>query len=1032
MRYLFTLATLLALSVYSAPYLIKDQVLIWLKQQGVQAPQLKSISINWLKGTVTIEQLKAENNDPALKLAPLNIAAIELSISYDKLFDQQLLVDAINIDGFDSGFSEINKQQYLGPINLSALEDTKEQQPEATTQKPSAWQFGINTFRLSNIRFTTDIPHYQYRFFIEQGALNNLHQWQPQALSQLSLKGKIDQSPLELSVKGAPFTLSQKSDIQIKFDQLDLTKLAAGFAPQLTGFASADLTATLSIKGSGQDLSADITHAGEINLPSLNWQQAEQTLSVSGASWKGKGAASLQKAQLKSAQLTGKIVAQKLLVDEQKKRELKLSGFSWQLDSKVTSTTSTLNSSNKKQTLNLLSSDKASINSLSFKQPGTAIKFNDLSVKSSKQPLSVTLENNQAVKLVFPYHIALNKLLLNQGKQVINVGALSLSQSKALEISLNNNIPLSIKGLPKVKLANINIKTQGQQIKLATLNTQGPISLVNKQSKQAKANAPQWQLSTDNTLTIAGLSTNVVKPFTISSANINSKALIKNQAIDNLSIANLNLSLSKLDVSNKNAAMSIAKIDKLRVNNAQLSQQSVKVASITATELSLANQKGNSALTKIGSLKVNNLSLANQSQLAINAIHLSNTNSRLFIDVNGDLPLLEDLKHALSSGTHAGTNTNTDTSRKASTNNSTTAAFQYSIGKVDFSGDNQIAVEDKSVDPWFKSQFNIQQLKVGAINSSNTTPSPITLKATINNEASLTLDAQLKLLNPEKYAKWKLSLEGLSMPEISPYAGKFSGYFLENGKLSLKGDGIIENNKISGENKITIEQLAVRSAQSDATSKTNSSLSMPLDVAISVLEDDEGNINLTVPVSGSLDDPNFGYSSIVEIIAKKGLKKAAFGILTKALQPYGALITLATTAIDAKNSGSFINLAPVSFTAGSAKIDRKMQGYLVKIAKMMNQRKKLKLKICGSGVQQDHHSISLEMSAANAKRAKPLPAKALNKAIMNTLQALADQRGKSVQKVLSKHKVDKKRLFTCFAKTNLKNAKLKPSASLGL
>jgi hypothetical protein len=207
---------------------------------------------------------------------------------------------------------------------------------------------------------------------------------------------------------------------------------------------------------------------------------------------------------------------------------------------------------------------------------------------------------------------------------------------------------------------------------------------------------------------------------------------------------------------------------------------------------------------------------------------------------------------------------------------------------------------------------------------------------------------------------------------------------------------------------------------------------MPLGVAISVLEDDEGNIKLSVPVSGSIDDPNFGYSSVVEIIAKKGLKQAAFGILTKALQPYGALITIAKTALEAKENGTFINLAPISFAPGSAQVDKEMRGYLVKIADMMKTRKKLKLKICATAVLQDKNILSPDILLANAALEKPASPTIIDKAINNVIQALATSRNKSVEDELKVLKVSGDRLFVCFAKTNFKNAALKPLVNLGL
>ena len=207
---------------------------------------------------------------------------------------------------------------------------------------------------------------------------------------------------------------------------------------------------------------------------------------------------------------------------------------------------------------------------------------------------------------------------------------------------------------------------------------------------------------------------------------------------------------------------------------------------------------------------------------------------------------------------------------------------------------------------------------------------------------------------------------------------------------------------------------------------------MPLDLAIALLEDDAGNIKLSVPIDGTVENPNFGYASIVQIVAEKSVKQAAFGLLTKVLQPYGALLNIASTVIDAKQSGSFISLTPIDFAPGSSKLSVKMRDYLGKITLMMAERKRLKLKLCGSAVSSDKHLLNAALIEQNSKLKKPLADAALNKELANELQALATARGEAVKDILIKLKVDHERLFVCFAKVQLKDTKAQPKVSLGL
>jgi hypothetical protein len=109
------------------------------------------------------------------------------------------------------------------------------------------------------------------------------------------------------------------------------------------------------------------------------------------------------------------------------------------------------------------------------------------------------------------------------------------------------------------------------------------------------------------------------------------------------------------------------------------------------------------------------------------------------------------------------------------------------------------------------------------------------------------------------------------------YSGKFAGRRIDSGKLSVDLQYKIKNRQLSGENKFVINKLKLgdRVDSPDA-------MKLPLDLAIALLQDSNGIIDLDLPISGSLDDPQFSYGKIVW--------KAIVNVLTKLVTaPFRAL-----------------------------------------------------------------------------------------------------------------------------------------------
>lgn len=125
-----------------------------------------------------------------------------------------------------------------------------------------------------------------------------------------------------------------------------------------------------------------------------------------------------------------------------------------------------------------------------------------------------------------------------------------------------------------------------------------------------------------------------------------------------------------------------------------------------------------------------------------------------------------------------------------------------------------------------------------------------------------------------------LAFRNLEMTRLTPYSGKFAGRRIESGRLSVDLEYKIQQRQLAGTNKFVVHKLKLGEAVDSP-----GAMKLPLDLAIALLEDSNGVIDLDLPVSGSLDDPQFSYGAIVW--------KAIVNVLTKIVTaPFRALGSL--------------------------------------------------------------------------------------------------------------------------------------------
>ncbi len=186
---------------------------------------------------------------------------------------------------------------------------------------------------------------------------------------------------------------------------------------------------------------------------------------------------------------------------------------------------------------------------------------------------------------------------------------------------------------------------------------------------------------------------------------------------------------------------------------------------------------------------------------------------------------------------------------------------------------------------------------------------------------------QLNLFDPTGFMDIKTVFRNVEMNRLTPYTATFAGYKVASGKLSLDLEYKIQQRQLQGENQIILDKLTLGERLEGPDIKH-----LPLELAIAILQDSDGRIDLGLPVSGSLDDPQFSYGRIIW--------KAIGNIL-------GKIVTAPFRALAGLFGGNGEKLEKIAFEAGEAGLTPPEKEKFGQIAHILNKRPGLALTVHG-------------------------------------------------------------------------------------
>ncbi|MEO5843494.1 MAG: DUF748 domain-containing protein [Caldimonas sp.] len=245
----------------------------------------------------------------------------------------------------------------------------------------------------------------------------------------------------------------------------------------------------------------------------------------------------------------------------------------------------------------------------------------------------------------------------------------------------------------------------------------------------------------------------------------------------------------------------------------------------------------------------------------------------------------------------------------------------------------RVNYNDRFVKPNYNANLSELSGRLAAFSSEAPAPgqppqlAALMLQGRVEGTASLEISGKVNPLAKPLALDLKAKVRDLELPPLSTYAIKYSGYGIERGKMSVDLAYVVQpSGELTASNKIVLHQLAFGDKVEGSTA------SLPVKLAVALLADRHGVIDLDLPVSGSINDPQFSLGGV--------LWKVITNLLAKAVTAPFALLASAF-------GGGGSELSRVEFAPGAATLDARARESLDKIAKALADRPALTLTVTG-------------------------------------------------------------------------------------
>lgn len=285
------------------------------------------------------------------------------------------------------------------------------------------------------------------------------------------------------------------------------------------------------------------------------------------------------------------------------------------------------------------------------------------------------------------------------------------------------------------------------------------------------------------------------------------------------------------------------------------------------------------------------------------------------------------------------------------------AALRIHDGVVDFA--------DHTLQSGFAATVHKLDGTIKGLSSAPQARARLLLEGAVDQYSPVRVQGTLNPFRAGAYTDLEVHFHNLDLTRLSPYSSKFAGYRIDKGKLTLDLRYRLENRKLQAENQVIMDHLVLGEKVPSQTAT-----SLPVSLAIALLRDGDGKIDIHLPISGNLDDPQFSLRGLYA--------QAITGLFTK-------LVTSPFAVLSNVLEGEAEEYGRVAFFPGQNELSDQQKNKLRKLAEALRQ----------------HNSLNLEIRGiADAERDRAALAKPAAAVGDAELRLLAQQRAAAIREFL--------------------------------
>jgi len=274
---------------------------------------------------------------------------------------------------------------------------------------------------------------------------------------------------------------------------------------------------------------------------------------------------------------------------------------------------------------------------------------------------------------------------------------------------------------------------------------------------------------------------------------------------------------------------------------------------------------------------------------------------------------------------------------------------EIQIGALSLQG-GTIDFQDRHIKPNYAAKLVEIGGSVSGISSMGSKTADVDMRGKLDYSAPLEIAGRMHPFPENLFIDLKAGFKDMDLSPLSPYSGKYAGYIIQKGKLSFDLQYLIAEKNLDSKNKIFLNQFIFGDrVESPQATK------LPVRLAVALLKDRKGNIDLDIPVTGSLNDPQFSVWRIVVKVIGNLIEKAATA-------PFAMLGSL---------FGHGEELSYVEFNDGSSTIGGASLKKVESLIKALHERPGLRLDIEGHvDIEKDNEGLKRNQLSAKLKAQK--------------------------------------------------------------